>query len=323
MRPLIKSLFLGCTLLAMPPALDACCGDDDCIPAAIKVANFPNHGFLRGDYLISMNEQRLVVDLMRGKTYQLGKIPGRWTDMDVANGKALVLNQTKLQVIKLENNKVLHEIEVGKERVYSLGFVGASKAFVHHGKSIEILELASGKTLHTINFDSDEMRWNSTAWQIVGKRLFIAGPQTTLCVIDLDSGKLVDRVSIDVGAGIASLHVVGSLVYCVGSPFSWVPNNRLVCYDLETKKTFFSKLSIQDRFLGRVAGGPYGTAFVFGGHKVERITMMGERCGTFSVSDKETVLAVWRGRAVVAGNKDELRLVEIKETPVTRTTSAR
>jgi hypothetical protein len=51
--------------------------------------------------------------------------------------------------------------------------------------------------------------------------------------------------------------------------------------------------------------------------------MMGERCGTFSVSDKETVLAVWRGRAVVAGNKDELRLVEIKETPVTRTTSAR
>ena len=193
---------------------------------------------------------------------------------------------------------------------------------MHHGRMLDIIELKSGKTLHTIDFKSDEMRWGSGAWQVVGKRLFVTGPETTVCVIDLETGKLADRFSINAGAGIASIHVEGSLVYCVGSPFSWVPNHNLVCYDMEMKKAFFSELSEGRRFFGRLAGGPYGTAYLFNGNKVDRITMMGERCGTFNVGEKETVLAVWRGRAVVAG-KDEIRLVEIRETPAARTTSAR
>jgi len=311
----------GFALPGLTPTLDACC-DDDCMPTSIKLANVTTHAILRGDYLVCAHDHRIVVDLKRGKTFDLGKIEGRWFDTDVADGQALFLKKDRLQVVALDTGKMVHDVPVGAERIYSLGFVGKDRAFVHRGKTLDILELATGKTQHTIDFGSDEIGWRSSAWQNVGKRLFVAGPQTTVCVIDLENGKLADRFSINSGAGIASLHVEGSLVYCVGSPFSWVPNNNIVCYDMEMKKTFFANVTSNDRFLGRVAGGPYGTAHVFGGNKVERITMMGERCGTFSASEKETILVVWRGRAVVAG-KDEIRLVEIKETPVTRTTSSR
>jgi hypothetical protein len=45
--------------------------------------------------------------------------------------------------------------------------------------------------------------------------------------------------------------------------------------------------------------------------------MGGDRCGTFATPSNEPVLAVWRDRAIVAG-KDQIRLLEIKETPVAR-----
>jgi hypothetical protein len=320
---LFQAAVLSIALASITPAVNACCCDDDCFPTSIKFPKVPKSVIQRGDYLVTMHDNRVVVDLKRGKTFDLGKVEASpWFYIDVADGQALFVNKDRLQVRTLENPKLLHDLPLGKSRVYSLGFVGKGRAFVHHGKTLDILELATGKTLHTIDFGSDDIRWGSNAWQKVGNRLFVAGPETSLCVIDLEAGKLADRFSINAGAGIASIHVEGSLVYCVGSPFSWVPNHHLVCYDMEMKKPFFSDLSKGDRFFGRVAGGPYGTAYLFSGNKIERLTMMGERCGTFNIGEKETVLAVWRGRAVVAG-VDEIRLVEIRETPVARTTSAR
>lgn len=318
----MRTLLTAVLLVALTPALHACCCGDDCFPTNIKFANLPREFIQRGDYLVFMREHRQVVDLKTGKIFDLGKPEGRWFDIDVADGQALILKKDRLEAVNLANNKTIHDIPVGKERVYSLGFVGKDRAFVHQGRTLAIVDLAARKTLHTIDLGSDDMRWRSNAWQKVGQRLFVAGPDTTVCVIDLQTAKLADRFHINAGAGIASIHVEGSLVYCVGSPFSWVPNHSLVCYDMEMKKPFFSDLSRGDRFFGRVAGAPYGTAYLFSGNKIERLTMMGERCGTFSVGEKETVLAVWRGRAVVAG-ADEIRLVEIKETPVARTTSAR
>src|SRR5262245_19229330 len=179
MRTLLTSAFF---CIALTPALDACCCDEP--PTTLKFANIPPYSIQRGDYLVFMGDHLSVADLKRGKIFELGKVEGRWFDIDVKDGQALILKKERLQVITLENKKIVHDIDVGKERVYSFGFIGTDRAFVHRGRKLDIVELASGKTLHTIDFGSDEMRWGSGAWQIVGKRLFIAGPQTSVCVID-------------------------------------------------------------------------------------------------------------------------------------------
>ena len=195
----------------------------------------------------------------------------------------------------LENPKLLHDLPLAKSRVFSLGFVGKGRAFVHYGKTLDILELATGKTLHTIDFGSDEIRWGSNAWQKVGNRLFVAGPETSLCVIDLDTGKLADRFSINAGAGIASIHVEGSLVYCVGSPFSWVPNHNLVCYDMEMKKPFFSDLSKGDAFRPRRRRTIWNGVPVHG-NKIERLTMMANAAARLTSAKRNRARGL-RGRS--------------------------
>src|SRR5262245_59261378 len=127
MRTLLTSALLGLTFIAMTPTIDACCGDD-CLPSTIKFPNVQQYSIQRGDYLVFISDHRSVVDLKTGKIFNLGKVEGRWFDIDVADGQALLLKQNRLQVVALDSNKVVHDVDAGKERVYSLGFVGKDKA---------------------------------------------------------------------------------------------------------------------------------------------------------------------------------------------------
>lgn len=317
-------LMLGLALAGGAAPLSAC-PDETCFEFGQTTLKFPgkcHYGVLRGDHLLCLNDasRLIVVDLKHGKTLDLGSAEGKhWRDGDIADGQMLMRMGNKLHVHALKDGKRLHEFMLEGGPVHATGFAGKGRFFEHRGKNLTIREAATGKTLHTIDLGKQEDHlFASGAWQIVGKRLYVVGPATTLCAIDLDTGELLDRFSIDASAGIVSLRIEGSLVYCIGgNGFSWAPVNNLTCFDMESKKSLIIGLSRQVQRFGRLAGGPYGTAYLVNGNRLDRYTMHGESCGQFTTGAGETILAVWRNRAVVSV-KDEIRLVEIKETPVAR-----
>src|SRR6516162_841865 len=190
----LNVLLLGSALAAGTASQLGACGPYcEPEPAAIKFPGIARASVLRGDYLLCAND---------------------------ADGHALLLDRGRLLAVALNDGKTVHEVSIGDDPVWAFGFAGTGRAFVHRGRSVAILELATRKTLHTIELGDGDTR-RSPAWQKVGSRLFVPGPATTLCVIDLDSGKLCERFALDSRAGIAALHVEGSQVYCIGSASAW------------------------------------------------------------------------------------------------------
>lgn len=315
MRLLSLTLVFGLALAAAP--LDACNLDP------IKTQGTLSLAVQRGLHLIGHTDDGkiIAVDLLMGKTFDLGKADGvRGWDADVANGKALLFAGESLRVVSLAARKTLHEIPIGKERVFAFGFAGDESVFVHRGKSLAIIDIASGKRLQTIALgDTDDLR-RFAAWQKIGDRLFIAGPATTLCVIDLKARKLVDRFSVDARAGMGSIQVVGSKVFCLGSQYSWAFQlDHMVCLDMTTRKCTIIDLpnSIQ-RFGGaRLAAGSGDSVYVVQGNHFTRISVSGEHRGTFDVAADQHVVGVFLRHAVVAG-KNDIRFVDIKEKPIVR-----
>jgi hypothetical protein len=314
----LKLLYVSLALAAASP-LHACCPCDELEPTSIKFPGIVHAAILRGDYLLCENDagRLFAVDLKRCKTFDLGSAQAkRWRDGDVADGQALVIAEGRLLVLALNDGKTLHQVAIGNDPVWAFGFAGAGRAFVHRGRSLAILELATGKTLHNIEL-GDGGGPRSSAWQKVGNRLFVCGPATTLCVIDLPSGKLSDRFAVDSRPGIWDLHVEGSQVYCLGSRAAWAArHDHFTCFDMEMKKSFHFDLPRDLRSYGRLAGGAYGTVYLFDGNRIDRFTMSGDHCGSFTTPAARGVLAIWHQRALIAV-KDEIRLQEIKESPVT------
>lgn len=318
-----RMLLLGLVLAVAVPPLDGCGVYGEPEPSAIKFPGFARASVLRGDYLLCVNDANhiVAVDLKRAKAFDLGLADTkRWHDGDVADDQALTLDKGRLLVIALNDGKTVHEVPIGDAPVWAFGFAGRGRAFVHRGRSVAILELATHKTLHTIELGEGpylELR-RSSAWQKVGSRLFVTGPATTLCVIDLEAGKLCERFPVDSRAGIAALHVEGSQVYCIGSASTWAARiDHMTCFDLEMKKSFLFDLPREVRRSGRLASGAYGTVYLIDGNRLARFTMAGDQCGAFTAPGPEPVLAVWHQHALIAA-KNEIRLLQIKETPVAR-----
>jgi hypothetical protein len=311
----MRTALLSVVLIVTASSASAACCDDF---VAIKFPGTPYAGALRGDVLLCANniEKFFALDLKRGKLFDLGKTTNRrWSDADVADGQVLLIAGERLQTINLEDGKLIHDLPLGAERVFTFGFAGKGKAFVQRRRTVDILDLATGKTLNSIKVDDKDDFWYTFNYQRVGNRLFLPGAATTIYVIDLEAGKICDRLPIDSRAGVSALHVEGSLIYCRGPQFSWVPNDHITCFDMESKKTFSSHSTGVRRATGRFASGPYGSIYSFYGDRIDRFTMVGEHCGTFATPNKETVLAVWQQRAVVAA-MNEVRVMEIRETAV-------
>lgn len=320
----MRSLLFGFAILTLslgaPNSSHACC--DDTIPTTIKVPLRVEHCVVRGDILLcgTSKDRILAVDIKRGKSFDLGSSSDvRWYDGDVLDGQALVATKDRLRAISIENGLTAHSVPMDRQKVRAFGFAGKGRAFVYRDETVTILDLASGKTLHTVELGLKDNGRLIVPWQRIGNRLFIAGPSTTLCVVDLEAGKLLDRHSIDSRAGIQSLHVEGSQVYCIGYPVGvWAARiTHIACYDMEMRKIRYIELPRELRHHAHLAGGPYGTVYCIGERRVERFSMAGDHCGTFVPPDNAQVMAIWQQHAIAAGS-NEIRLIEIKETPVAR-----
>ena len=239
----LKLLVLGLALCGGGAALDACgpYGGYFVEQNSIKFPGVAHVGAVRGNHLLCQNDKDriIVVDLKRRKTIDLGPTDSkRFLDGDVADGKALFLRNDRLQVVCLDACRTMQEVDVGKEPVWAFGFAGMDKAFIHRGKTFSIFCLRTGKALHTIALGDDNLR-PCVAWQKVGNRVFVGGPATTICVIDVEAGKIVDRLPMEARTGIANFLVEGSQIYCLGSYFNaWAPRiDHVVCFDMAKRKS--------------------------------------------------------------------------------------
>lgn len=317
----IKFLLAGVAVATFVQVVTACgdAWDSGAIPFPGQVRD----SMPRGDYLLCLNDANhiCVVDLKRSTTHDIGKADGkRWREGDVADGAVMLMDKDRLTVVSLQNGKTVHSVPLGTDQVIrAFGFAGKGRGFVLRNRSVDIIELASAETLHSVAVGNESWRGWSGTWQKVGKRLYIPGPASTVCVIDLDAGKLLERFPVESRAGIAAMQVEGSTIYCIGSPFGWGARiDHLTCFDMQKKKAFLFDLPRGELTRPvRFAGGPYGTAYLIEGNRIDRYTMYGDVCGTFNVPSTQQPLTVWHERAVVAV-KGEIRLLDIKETPVTR-----
>lgn len=310
--PIFALTLLGAALPA--DACCICCGDD-----AIPIKGTPHYGKLHGDLYLCVTEkdQLIAVDLKNMMTTELGSSKDRrWHDGDVADGRLLVAEKNRLLAINLKTGKTVAEMPLGDGTVWAFGFAGKDRVFIHRGQSLSIVEFPSNKVVHTISFGDREMGGIHGVWQKVGNKLYIAAPATTLAVIDLDAGKLLDRISVDARGGIASIHIEGSVAFCSGYPFAWgFRNDSIVSVDLETKQNRQVELRREGRSGVRFARGPFASFYLMTANRIDRVAPSGELCGSFTMAGTDRLLGVWRNRALV-GAKDEIRFVDIKETPI-------
>ena len=282
MRVFATNLLLAVALVGHASPLDAYCGPDWVPFPGVVQSSVPCNNYL---LCVNDNNHILAVDLLAGRTFDLGSADGRRRTGDVADGRALLLSGDRLQVVELASDKTVgktvHEIAVGNA-VRAFGFAGKGQAFLHLGRTVNLVELATGKTLHTIELAKEEgfRPRPSSAWQKVGDRLFVVGSDGSLCDIDLAAGTLRERFWVESRAGIADLRVEGEVVYCLGSHSTWATRlDHLTCFNLKTKKSAECELSRVAGRTSRLAAGPKGTAYLIDRNQIDRFDRSGPRVG--------------------------------------------
>jgi hypothetical protein len=312
----LKNLLPAVALLAAVAPVRACGGLE-----TMKFPGLVRHAVLRNDHLLCISDSNhmIVVDLNSHRSFDLGPSENwRW-DGDVADGQALMMTSDRLEVVALASGKIVQSVAVPGDPVRVFGFAGQGRAFVHQAHQVTILDLATGAAVHTIDLGKEEWRRGpGTAWQKVDDRLFVVGPEGTLCVIDLATGKLSERIAVESRAGIQDFRVEGDLVYCVGSLLTWSARiDHLTCVNLKTKKTTEVELNRVAKRGARFAAGPKGSVYLIEGDRIDQFAA-GQRTATCAPRlFGGNVLAVWNAQAITSA-KDALLLECLYETPVTK-----
>jgi hypothetical protein len=311
----LKMLVLGLALAGVASPLDACGPDMIEFPGSIELA------CQRNNHVFCVNDKNhlVVVDLLSSLSFDLGPVGNRRCDGDVVGDRALVLTNESLQAVDLASGKTIHEVAVSRG-VKAFGFAGKDQAFLHDSRTVRIVDLTTSETLNTIDLgEVQDRRSRSSAWQKVGDRLFVVGPDNTLCGIDLKSGKLSEKIAVESRAGIQDFRIEGAMVYCIGSPNAWgAVIDHITCVNLKTKKITESELGRVARGSCRLAGGSNGAAFLIDGKQIERFDQ-GKRAVTFApkLGDGVQLLGVWQNQAIV-GMKGLILFLDVVETPLTK-----
>jgi hypothetical protein len=305
-------------------------------PAAVKLPGDVTRGVVRGDHLYAVAAGRLIdVDLKRQEVKDIAVEGAKLTPyLDVADGKACIAAADRLVTVDLATGKAARSMEFSRD-VRGLGFIDADRVFVIGGSAVAVVDLAAGKIVRTIEVaPADEApQWRKreskrvlTAFQLVGERLYLADAfhyyDSRLSVIDLDEGKVLDRIG-GISFWSTGLQVVGDKAFVPGVNLGYGVNSpEFVCIDLKTKKpTALKHGDIKERIPDEkldqlvLCGGGDDAVFLSWGAVILQCDSQGRVAGKTTVKDCGRLLGVWNGQALTAG-KGSLVL-----TPLARSVS--
>jgi hypothetical protein len=286
--------------------------DNQAAPTPIKLPGQVASGVVRGEHFcaVTSNGSLIDVDLQRRQVRDLGN-PGAnlLPCLDVAAGKALVASSDHIYLVDLRTGKPDRSLDFSAT-VSGLGFLGEDRVFVQTGCSVEVVDLAAGKVLHTIatgekpkTTDREQVRHCR-----VGRRLYASNASDgSLAVIDLHEGKLIDRIPADANRSweaIGNIQVVGDKAFVERMFLGygiWQKNVALL--DLTTKK--YTRLRLPgNEWVNRAGGvvaGPDGTVLLTGhDNQVWQSDVAGEMAGPVTLAKPGTLVGAWNGQALVA-----------------------
>lgn len=291
-------------------------------PAAVKLPGEVTRGVVRGDHLYAVAAGRLIdVDLKREEVKEIAVEGAKLTPyLDVADGKACVAAADRLVSVDLATGKIVRSMEF-PGGVHGLGFIDANHVFVIAGSTVAVVDLAAAKTVRTIETapEDEAPRWRKragkaglTAFQRVGPRLYVADAfayySSRLLVIDLDEGKVLDRIE-GISFFSTGLQIVGDKAFLPGVNLSYGINSpQFVCIDLKTNKATTLKCGdikerVPDEKLDQLilCGGCDDSVVLSWGEVILQCDSQGRVVGKTTVKDCGRLLGVWNGQALTAG----------------------
>jgi len=216
--------------------------------------------------------------------------------------------------------------------VRGLGFIDADSVFVIAGSAVAVVDLPAGGIVRTIEVaPTDEAaEWRKreskrvlTAFQRVGNRLYVADAfhyyDSRLSVIDLDKGKVLDRIE-GISFWSTGLQVVGDKAFVPGVNLGYGVNSpEFICIDLKSKKPTALKHGaikgrIPDEKLDQlVLCGGHDSVFLSWGEVILQCDSQGRVVGQTTVKDCGRLLGVWNRQALTPG-KASLLLTPLAQT---------
>jgi hypothetical protein len=308
------------------------------LPDPIKLPGTVTAGVVRGEHFcaVTAGGNLIDVDLPRCSVRDLGTPGGKLVGcLDVAGGKAVVASADHVYLVDLPGGKTVRSLDFAGG-VCGVGLLGEDRVFVQTGCSVEVLDLAAGKVLHSIATTEKQQVREKTAREKeavierervkhcrVGRLLYAGNSNDDrIAVIDLGAGKVLDRLPADSRPGdfhgiegIGGIQVVGEKLYVEKMLLSygvWVKTVGQI--DLTTKK--YTRLRLPgNEWVTRARGfvaGPDGTVLLTGhDNQVWQSDAAGNLAGPVTLARPGTLVGAWNGQALVVTKDEALQLVPL------------
>jgi hypothetical protein len=192
--PHLPKLLLAAAILAASAVAVHSCGS----PMPVKTPGTIDRAALHDNQLVAVTSTGHLVSfsLFSSKVKDLGTFDMKLAPcVDFAGGKACVASQNRLYQVDLATGKIVRAVICG-QTIQSLGVLSPERAFVQNGGNVEIVDLAAGKTVQTVDLGK---KVRCTTYDPSAKRLYaLTGEQKSggLITLDLAKGKISDRMEI-------------------------------------------------------------------------------------------------------------------------------
>ncbi len=279
-------------------------------------------------YAVTSDGKLFTVDLNQNTVRTIGTFEiTRAPVLDVVGDKACLVGRTHVRVIDLKDGAIVVSKDMG-QNIQDAGFLGDMRVYVVADSKLNVIDLAEDKILHVIDLGKtsrDVTRVAVATDESGRKRLLIPmaaeqAEKATLAVIDAETGKVIDQVPLPgmpLGRGIYSvgdLQVVGDKVHMVCWRFSYgVWTQSLGCVDLKEKKFTLLKLPAGDLLGRNVTIASDGKLFLTGHEGTHQYDGQGKLLGEIFRKEGRLV-GVWRGQALLV-TENELHRSALPKVP--------
>jgi hypothetical protein len=242
--------------------------------------------------------------------------------LDILGDRACLSDSLRVYLVDLKEGKVLRRTEF-PTGVQDVGLVNEQRGYVVAGNQLEIVDLAEGKTLHTIRL-GDAGRMSGRGGIIAdgaSRRVVVpmGAAKPSLAVIDPESGKVIEQIAMP-GMRMGDFHyagdlqVVGEKVYVLGVRLGYgVWTETLGCVNVKERTFNLMKLPAKGMLHDCSLVGGRGTLFLTGHHGAYQYDAEGKLVGPVLGNRDPRLVGVCKWQALLLKDTELQR----KEFPLT------